>query len=160
MLCQSNGETMWYTMDVIGRNKCGDVYFGLDSVFVNPSVLASSFLKEFSHFHTCAFPFFSLSCQSAGHRESQPPALKYAFRDLHGCFHSSFVLFLSDFVLLNDTVCSYVENQQHNEASLAGLFPLTIQAMYNFMLPRDKTRCCKIIRQMFNFQSRNGTLKY
>ena len=54
---------------------------------------------------------------------TQRASSKYAFRDPSRCFYSSFfVLFLSDSELLNETVCSYVENQQHNEASLAGLF--------------------------------------
>lgn len=60
--------------------------------------------EEFSHFHMSAFSFLSQSCQSPS-TESQLSPLKYAFRDPHGCFHSSFIFPLSDLVLLNDTVC-------------------------------------------------------
>lgn len=74
--------------------------------------------------------------------------LSCTFRDLRGCFffYSSFVVvFVS---LLNDRVCSYIENQQHNEASLAGLFPLTVQVLCHMLPLKTKASaaelaCCR-----------------
>lgn len=100
-------------MDLTGQSEGGDVYFGMAFFLSLPFIFFLSFLifrsrfylsEEFSHFHMSAFSFLSQSCQSPS-TESQLSPLKYAFRDPHGCFHSSFIFPLSDLVLLNDTVC-------------------------------------------------------
>lgn len=74
--------------------------------------------------------------------------LSCTFRDLRGCVFS-FCIFYSSFVvvfvsLLNDRVCSYIENQRHNEASLAGLFPLTVQVLCHTLPLKTKAAAAEL----------------
>lgn len=111
-------------MDLIGWNKCGDVYFGLICVFVNPAALASSFSKRiFTLPHVC-FSILLSKPPICGVQRARHWLLSVLLGTCMVVFIHLLFCFCQIFVLLNDTVCSHVENQQHNEASLASLFPI------------------------------------